>query len=1722
MKHIIKLFLLAALTLPGWVTTTAQEAQPQRKVALERAQFSDNGRVKKSVTAVQAPVVTPTVIVAQPEECKSVEEAACCETTYELAPDRSSVAPAAAPVFTPSPSRAEIAPITTNEKVTRYHWVDKPLNLTASSTTGNSYVPITCNYLENSTCHGQMIYSSSLLSDMTGKRIKSIKFFVKEGSLTANSGSTSSLVTLSLGETSSSSYSSASFYTGLSKVAKVAKLLKGGTEVVFDFTYPYTYNGGNLVVDVSGDGSGDAYTSSSFKWEGVSLSDYYYYSVYQYGSYSVTGTGFLPIISFDYEEEESYETDAPVSGNKDFFHAIEYTWPINVAEASRPEENKARLDTIATDPDQMIALLYEVYTNKAIPGNWKRGYDQNGHAEPYDDVSYTGVGAVSHTGSDYTTGYSYVNDYGWGIPGNIVTKVGPATTSSNYTVYYAHMDSTQYKPNQDGLTLLLIEMRDDFTTSGLNTAVNAAKQQSGYTSYDVLKARIGYAFKSVRVITESMRSGSGNDAGTLFKIDCDKMNKFYMVAKGQVRYPFNSNSMFNEEGYFNSSRTFCRMPVYAFCENLNFHGDESEGHGGWEDDGCCSFLAHMFEQFSPYDLDTQEEIKNVYQHFVNMESYDVPHDCVSIPVAYAEGSSYKGHYFRMYKDQDDAYDCQDVRDLMFFVPDYRMKYFANQTITNEYSVNVAEGTVENKYIPIYGYYYGYYGSYANYSQMIYPASMLTNLAGKKIKSITFYPSSTISISGGSIQVDMGVTSSSNFNSATGYLTPNDGYVSTTITPSYGATELTVTFDSPFTYTSGTNLLVDFTVKTRGSSSQMTWIGMETDDNQSIDSSPDGNYSIYKNKFLPTMKVTWEETTTEGGNRDSNNGYTAQGVKYLNYNPVYRPSMALYVIRQDTVSCPMDQRKEKYYKLTLTWDSNMDDFLPGKKQEYNLMQLVTDEYGMNKYIPVYKTNELGQYWNGTTWQADTTRAEKVVLILNPNDAKTYTDVYVQRTPGSQQVTYAIQGRDENHFLSLQMSNQQSYFIPGTDPAEMALLGDVTYYSRYNPQTQRNCYSNKLVLRCNPNSIKESYLKVKTETAPGTEIKLKRYTSAEDTNPVTVATAEVVRWPGYEGETFKNGKLLVTMTEQEAKTAFPTGKSDIDKKYAGYHANKGDETLTMNGEGNCQWEKSFYIRDGYVSWGELEFYDNFTVEVKQKDHPLQYLYKVEFETAVNFGDEEHPAYQAYSNTYRIPVYQTDSKISARTLDEVLGDTKFNTDYSPSNVTFQEEVQYSSKTEIYRYDAYRWTGTNANDFYTINKVGNNDNEDLIGADGIASNQGEGYTVSMNHQGTDDYQTTSVEVSQSDPWSWAQFIDCVPAKSEAATVYTYAPVVELFTKGVDAAGTAHRSDINTYGGPMQTTAVGKLAVKVDNPDNDHPLMSDYRWYMYDDNGNGDWYSYYNIYLKFDALNLPAGYELYKVRAWRRMASEDEEGNVVVDNSILGEEIETRRDVRIGQIDDDGWYMYEDINYGDPLDLATREQQSVETMSCTNLADRLLGDRSTQIEKPVNPDGTGGGTVFEPDSTANNNGNEEHEIVEDNVRNEVRATFGALRLKNVAINPGTLEELNAEFRVRAYFTKNDNPLITDPVQATTTTPRRDGETQSVPGSDFKYYVAEGTAMFKSSDYGTIVTGIDAVKQEANREVVGVTYVNTVGQISSTPWQGVNIVVTRYSDGSTTTKKVIK
>lgn len=54
------------------------------------------------------------------------------------------------------------------------------------------------------------------------------------------------------------------------------------------------------------------------------------------------------------------------------------------------------------------------------------------------------------------------------------------------------------------------------------------------------------------------------------------------------------------------------------------------------------------------------------------------------------------------------------------------------------------------------------------------------------------------------------------------------------------------------------------------------------------------------------------------------------------------------------------------------------------------------------------------------------------------------------------------------------------------------------------------------------------------------------------------------------------------------------------------------------------------------------------------------------------------------------------------------------------------------------------------------------------------------------------------------------------------------------------------------------------------------------------------------------------------------------------------------------------------------------------------------------------------------------------------------------------------------------------------------------------------------------ITGLDNITGKVTREVQSVTYYNVAGMQSDRPFDGINIVVTRYTDGSTATRKVMK
>ncbi|MBQ3959285.1 MAG: hypothetical protein II677_02215, partial [Muribaculaceae bacterium] len=117
-------------------------------------------------------------------------------------------------------------------------------------------------------------------------------------------------------------------------------------------------------------------------------------------------------------------------------------------------------------------------------------------------------------------------------------------------------------------------------------------------------------------------------------------------------------------------------------------------------------------------------------------------------------------------------------------------------------------------------------------------------------------------------------------------------------------------------------------------------------------------------------------------------------------------------------------------------------------------------------------------------------------------------------------------------------------------------------------------------------------------------------------------------------------------------------------------------------------------------------------------------------------------------------------------------------------------------------------------------------------------------------------------------------------------------------------------------------------------------------------------------------------------------------------------------------------------------------------------------------------------------------------------------RGRSFKILPGT-------YKLTVTLDGDTKNLVITKVRANS--PRLDGET--LPGSDFDYYVAEGEVTFSSKNYETIPTAVNDLNA---RQVVSVKYYNVAGIESDKPFDGINIVVTRYSDGSVVTRKEVK
>ena len=142
--------------------------------------------------------------------------------------------------------------------------------------------------------------------------------------------------------------------------------------------------------------------------------------------------------------------------------------------------------------------------------------------------------------------------------------------------------------------------------------------------------------------------------------------------------------------------------------------------------------------------------------------------------------------------------------------------FASMHVSAQNTLTVADGTIANSYIPIYGFYMDAY----IHSQFIYPASLLTDMTGNNIEQVAFYSNTESASWTSNVIVKVGETTESTLSSFSTAPT-NTVYTGTL---SISGSLMTIVFTTPITYTGG-NLLFDIATTTKGNYASANFYGI---------------------------------------------------------------------------------------------------------------------------------------------------------------------------------------------------------------------------------------------------------------------------------------------------------------------------------------------------------------------------------------------------------------------------------------------------------------------------------------------------------------------------------------------------------------------------------------------------------------------------------------------------------------------------------------------------------------------------------------------------------------------------------------------------------------------------------------------------------------------------------------------------------------------------------
>ncbi len=302
-----------------------------------------------------------------------------------------------------------------------------------------------------------------------------------------------------------------------------------------------------------------------------------------------------------------------------------------------------------------------------LPSGW------SGTMSSYYGYYYCSSGSITIPASlftDYSSVDVIINAFGDNanqtISVNNISK--PITTSNNEYEWNitlpeeganTFVQGTVIPPYENGYTALMVAVKNDATPAAETTqggASGAGRDGSYYNSkqryVDYFAARVAF----IKLLTDGLRIGNEEEhtTGTVFNC-AGTYNKFFIISKGRAREKSNytKNSLIrNNNDWWNSTRWYYGE-VFAFQD--------------------------MFEEFAPTSTDKGAQISDFYNEMMDGKIYSVVHDCASV--------IQESHQFSMSGNSGTQAYAMDG--LNFFIPDFRLLYWYNP----EYYRKTSNGTI---------------------------------------------------------------------------------------------------------------------------------------------------------------------------------------------------------------------------------------------------------------------------------------------------------------------------------------------------------------------------------------------------------------------------------------------------------------------------------------------------------------------------------------------------------------------------------------------------------------------------------------------------------------------------------------------------------------------------------------------------------------------------------------------------------------------------------------------------------------------------------------------------------------------------------------------------------------------------------------------------------------------------------------------------------------------